>query len=645
MKSKIITISILFLILVLALVIRLEPAKYGELDEYDPFWNYKATKYLVENGWDSYMEWYDEKSWYGNMCTDPDNPDPICTKGRNVSETSQVGLHLTTALLYDHWWSQAIFINDEAKDLYNFIIIVPAIFGALAVLPMYLLVQQLSKSKPAGLVGAFFFSITFSILMRNSAGWFKSEPLGLLLGLTFAALVTYLILNNDTKISIKITGSMIAGLVMTLSLASWIGSAILIFPVLIFGLLIPIVIKKTNHIGIVIGVMGFGSLIPMLIFERAVTLFLPLALVMMGVGFYIWASQRLNRKIKIVILVSVVILSIGGLTVSDVSERYKSSMLPFMNTDDKLVQSVSEHQLPTLQQFVYLQGFYIFLAPIGFILYMRRKNPVEKLWMFTLVGTLMYFGISLIRLQMIFSVAMIILSAIGTILILQELLKSKKDGRLKAMAFATVMIVSLTPFAIMWIDMSDTSPSILSGGTPYEKLTNEWLLATEFISELEPDAKIFSWWDYGYWISVLGDRTTYMDNATLYTVKIVEYAKIFAMTPADAHDELIKLDADYVLVYSTSYKENGETRLVAGGDELKASWIFNLAGKERGVFDNNFFTNTLLGAMIPFMVTENGQLIMVGKNIDGFELVYLSESYKLDEDGVRYGILIYKVLK
>ena len=29
------------------------------------------------------------------------------------------------------------------------------------------------------------------------------------------------------------------------------------------------------------------------------------------------------------------------------------------------------------------------------------------------------------------------------------------------------------------------------------------------------DAVIASWWDYGYWISTLGERKTLADNATL----------------------------------------------------------------------------------------------------------------------------------
>ncbi len=38
------------------------------------------------------------------------------------------------------------------------------------------------------------------------------------------------------------------------------------------------------------------------------------------------------------------------------------------------------------------------------------------------------------------------------------------------------------------------------------------------------NAVIASWWDYGYWITTLSDRTTIVDNATLSTKQIKKMA-------------------------------------------------------------------------------------------------------------------------
>ena len=40
-------------------------AEYGnQLNEFDPFFNFRATEYIVENGFSEYFEWVDDKSWY-----------------------------------------------------------------------------------------------------------------------------------------------------------------------------------------------------------------------------------------------------------------------------------------------------------------------------------------------------------------------------------------------------------------------------------------------------------------------------------------------------------------------------------------------------------------------------------------------------
>ena len=68
-------------------MIRSQPADYGfELNEFDPFFNYRATQFIVDNGLGEYFNWNDEMSWYPN--------------GRNVSRSSQVMLHITAATLY-----------------------------------------------------------------------------------------------------------------------------------------------------------------------------------------------------------------------------------------------------------------------------------------------------------------------------------------------------------------------------------------------------------------------------------------------------------------------------------------------------------------------------------------------------------------
>ena len=75
--QHLLVIGVLALSVSISIFIRSTPMGYGfDLFEFDPYFNFRATDYLAQNGYDSYVNWVDEKSWH-----------PF---GRNVSENSQV---------------------------------------------------------------------------------------------------------------------------------------------------------------------------------------------------------------------------------------------------------------------------------------------------------------------------------------------------------------------------------------------------------------------------------------------------------------------------------------------------------------------------------------------------------------------------
>ena len=106
-------------------MIRSQALDYGfELNEFDPFWNFRATEYIVENGYSEYFEWHDDKSWY--------------PEGRNVSGTSAVMLHITAAATYQ--------IFGGNSSLYDFTIFFPAVFGSLTVIVIFALVRVIERN-------------------------------------------------------------------------------------------------------------------------------------------------------------------------------------------------------------------------------------------------------------------------------------------------------------------------------------------------------------------------------------------------------------------------------------------------------------------------------------------------------------------
>ena len=163
-------IGILVLAFSLSFMIRSQAADYGfELNEFDPFFNYRATQHIVENGLESYFDWHDDKSWH--------------PYGRNVSATSQVMLHVTAAALYK--------IFGFGASLYDFTIIFPVVFASFTAIALFALVRTIGGTT-AGLFAALLFTVSDPIIIRGTLGWFKSEPLGLF----FAIVGIYLFLSG-----------------------------------------------------------------------------------------------------------------------------------------------------------------------------------------------------------------------------------------------------------------------------------------------------------------------------------------------------------------------------------------------------------------------------------------------------------------
>lgn len=61
-------------------------------------------------------------------------------------------------------------------------------------------------------------------------------------------------------------------------------------------------------------------------------------------------------------------------------------------------------------------------------------------------------------------------------------------------------------------------------------------------------AKILSWWDYGYQISGMSNRTVLVDGNTNNNTHIATVGKAFVSNEKEAHKIATSLDANYILV-------------------------------------------------------------------------------------------------
>ena len=62
------------------------------------------------------------------------------------------------------------------------------------------------------------------------------------------------------------------------------------------------------------------------------------------------------------------------------------------------------------------------------------------------------------------------------------------------------------------------------------------------------DAKIMSWWDYGYQITAMGNRTVIVDNNTWNNTHIATVGRAMSSYEDEAYEIMQELDVGYVLV-------------------------------------------------------------------------------------------------
>lgn len=124
-----------------------------------------------------------------------------------------------------------------------------------------------------------------------------------------------------------------------------------------------------------------------------------------------------------------------------------------------------------------------------------------------------------------------------------------------------------------------SSPSIIlagrkQGGTRF--IIDDYREAYYWLKQnTKKSTKIMSWWDYGYQITGMANRTVIVDNNTWNNTHIATVGRAMASSEAQAYEIAQSLDANYVLVIFGGY--SGFSR----DDISKFVWMIRIAA---GVF-------------------------------------------------------------
>ncbi|NQV40472.1 MAG: hypothetical protein HQ505_08090 [Nitrosopumilus sp.] len=686
--NHLLIIGILSLSFSVSFLLRVQPADFGyELNEFDPFFNYRATQYIVDNGIPAYFEWNDDLSWYPS--------------GRDVSSNSQIILHLTAATTY---W---IFGGDV--DLYDFTILFPVIFSSLSAIVIFALVRVIGGTT-AGLFSAILFSVSIPLLIRSPLGWFKSEPLGIFFSLLFVYLLLSGINSKNKKIAfIKLVGS---GVFTIFSISAWGGNQFFIIPIGILFLTLPFLRTDHKFLMWAIPVYTVTAILISFMFERvniselwgisliASTLFLVSCILIQN------KSSKNKQRNGLLFLIALLVTTAIIFTIPSDSEflptashRYLNAINPFLTTTDPLVDSVSEHATTTLAQSFLFHSVLMIFSGIGIWIIIKNAQTKNSNFInndmlsFSLILGIcgVYISSTFVRLEVFASIAVIVLASLGLTALTKEFFKNKSQSKkpihkLLQLPFVTGIIILLLIPMIYPAGSEPSSiihnpPTILNGGSSFPIATNDWLDALDWMKNNTPkDAVIASWWDYGYWIQTMGERAALADNSTVSTYTIQNIAKMLLSNPDTAWNTLNEMQADYVLVFVAAEKVNVESdtslyTLRGGGDESKKQWFMKIAGYDTskylhsdGTSGTDYFWNeTLLGKMFPFSllgyVNPNnlnqqsltfvpGYIGIYEKDIkftsdsDGpLRLVYTSSSFTEEKIGPMIGVFIYEINK
>ena len=689
--NHLLIIGILSIAFSTSFLIRSQPADSGwELNEFDPFFNYRATQYVVDNGIDAYFQWNDELSWY--------------PYGRDVSQTSQVMLHLTAASTY------SIFGN--GGNLYDFTILFPVVIGSLTAIVIFALVRVIGGTT-AGLFASLFFSISLPILIRGQLGWFKSEPLGLF----FSVLAIYLFLSGIKSQNSKIAISKLitAGIFVIFGLSAWGGNQFFIIPLGIFFFTLPFI--RTDHKFLIwtIPIFTISTILTSLAFERlgtnfifglgGISLIIPTIFLVLCILIQNKSSEKSKNRNGLFFLAAILIISSSVLVLNIESEfiplpshRYLNAINPFLTTTDPLVDSVSEHATTTLSQSFLFHSILMIFAGLGIWLILRnskKSNFIKNdMISFSLIVGLIgvYVSSAFVRLELFASISIIILSSLGLSLIIKELFSNKTETKkfkkfVIKFPFVIGLIILLTiplifPFNVNAVTIPDNPLTIMNGGSTFKTSTTDWLESLEWIKNNTPeDAVIGAWWDYGYWIQTKAERASLADNSTLLDHVIKKIATAFTSSPDTGWEILHDMKSDYFLIFVASqrlavdHEDQPIYILQGGGDESKKVWFMKIAEEplakylhSDGISGTDYFWNeTLLGKMIPYTplayvnlqtnqqspIYQPGFTPIYVKNIkfpideDGpLRLVYTSPSFEnVEKGGYSVGVFVYEINK
>lgn len=608
-QELLIRVTILCLVYVLAFMTRLFSVLRYEsmIHEFDPYFNYRTTLFLTEKGFYEFWNWFDSDSWY-----------PL---GRIIGGTLYPGLMVTAALIY--WVLRFLSFAVHIREV---CVLTAPFFASNTTLVAYFFGKEIWDSG-AGLVAAALIAICPGYISRSVAGSYDNEGVAI-----FALLLTFYLFVKAVNTG-SLAWSMASAFGYFYMVSAWGGYVFIINLIPLYVMVLLITGRYSMRLYVAYNCMYvLGMLLAMQIrfvgFQHVQS---GEHMAAMGVFFLMqvfyfldWVKHMLSDTklfqafLRITVTCAVgagsIALGVGTASgyISPWTGRFYSLLDPTYAKDHiPIIASVSEHQPTAWSSFMFDFHILLFLFPAG--LYFCFKRLSDATIFIVMYGlTSMYFAGVMVRLILVATPAVCLISAIAvsaTVKNLTSLVRTKgkvahtssskgttsaksssKASHDQSLPFQRngAIVLLLGAFYLLskyvshctWVTSEAySSPSIVlaaRGAYGNRVIFDDYREAYFWLRQnTPPDAKVMSWWDYGYQITAMGNRTVIVDNNTWNNTHIATVGRAMSSYEGEAYEIMRSLDVDYVLVVF------GGVTGYSSDDINKFLWMVRIGG---GVF-------------------------------------------------------------
>jgi dolichyl-diphosphooligosaccharide---protein glycosyltransferase len=344
------------------------------IHEFDPWFNFRATQYLADNGLEKFFHWYDYMSW-----------SPL---GRPVGTTIYPGMQMAAVFIW-----RIINQSGHVMSLNDVCCYVPVWFGVFASLVLGALTWVASGSLNSGVIASCVMAIIPAHLMRSVGGGYDNESVAIsALCLTFFFWMYSLSGKDDKKGSIV---GIFTGLAYVCMVAAWGGYIFVLNLIGLHGFLLILMGRFSNKLywayslWYVIGTFGATripvvGMAPLKSLEQlapaGVFVLMQLLQLCENPAFLkflkldpknVTPSQRFKVRTQVfgaaAVVASVIIAALWPTGYfGPLSSRVRGLFVTHTRTGNPLVDSVAEHQPANPQAFWQFLHYTCHSAPIGF---------------------------------------------------------------------------------------------------------------------------------------------------------------------------------------------------------------------------------------------------------------------------------------